>query len=304
MRETATFRNVRIAVPAPEDFRPYQDYLGSNLEVVDVATGHREILYQSPASLQAPNWTPDGKALIYNRDGLLYRFDLETRTPEVIPTDFATRNNNDHVLSFDGTMLGISHHADDAGRSVVYTVPVEGGTPRRVTENAPSYLHGWSPDGRFLIYTAERDGNFDIYRISVDGGDEERLTTAEGLDDGSEYSPDGTYIYFNSVRSGRMQLWRMNADGSDQQQLTDDGFNNWFPHVSPDGRWLVFLTFGDDVEPSDHPFYKKVYLRLMPIEGGAPRVLAYVYGGQGTINVPSWSPDSKKVAFVSNTAFE
>jgi Tol biopolymer transport system component len=186
----------------------------------------------------------------------------------------------------------------------VYTVPVEGGTPRRVTALGPSYLHGWSPDGRFLVYTGQRGGEFDVYRIPVGGGDETRLTSAPGLDDGPEYSPDGTYIYFNSVRSGTMQIWRMRADGSAQEQITSDQYNNWFPHVSPDGQWIVFLSFMQDVAPSDHPFYKRVYLRVMPAGAGGAgraRVVGYVYGGQGTINVPSWSPDSRRVAFVSNT---
>jgi Tol biopolymer transport system component len=300
--EHATFRDVRITIPARADFVPYRDYLGSNLEVLDIATGDRTIVYRSPASLQAPNWTTDGAALIYNSQGLLYRFDLADRRPVAVNTGFATSNNNDHVLSFDGRTLAISHHsADDHNASIVYTVPVGGGTPRRVTRLGPSYLHGWSPDGKILVYTGQRGGEFDVYRIPVDGGEETRLTTAPGLDDGPEYSPDGAYIYFNSVRSGTMQLWRMRPDGSAQQQITSDGYNNWFPHVSPDGRWIVFLSFMPDVAPNDHPFYKPVYLRLMPAAGGSPRVIGYVYGGQGTINVPSWSPDSRRVAFVSNT---
>jgi Tol biopolymer transport system component len=300
--EHATFRDVRITIPARADFVPYRDYLGSNLEVLDIATGDRTIVYRSPASLQAPNWTTDGAALIYNSQGLLYRFDLADRRPVAVNTGFATSNNNDHVLSFDGRTLAISHHsADDHNASIVYTVPVGGGTPRRVTRLGPSYLHGWSPDGKILVYTGQRGGEFDVYRIPVAGGEETRLTTAPGLDDGPEYSPDGAYIYFNSVRSGTMQLWRMRPDGSAQQQITSDGYNNWFPHVSPDGRWIVFLSFMPDVAPNDHPFYKPVYLRLMPAAGGSPRVIGYVYGGQGTINVPSWSPDSRRVAFVSNT---
>lgn len=301
-REKAVFRDVRITVPAPDSLVAYRQYLGSNLEILDVETGHREIVHRAPDSFQAPNWTPDGKALIYNHNGLLYRFDLETRTPAVLPTGFADRNNNDHVLTFDGRMLGISHHPPDEGHSIIYTVPVEGGTPKRITPLGPSYLHGWSPDNRYLVYTAQRDGDYDIYRIPADGsGPEERLTFTPGLDDGSEYSPDGRHIYYNSVRSGTMQLWRMTADGEDHTQLTDDGFNNWFPHVSPDGRWILFLSYLPDVPPGDHPFYKPVYLRLMPVGGGPARVVAYLYGGQGTINVPSWSPDSKRAAFVSNT---
>ena len=300
--ERATFRNVRITAPVRDGFAPYQDYIGSNLEVLDVASGDRTIVYRSPESLQAPNWTKDGNALIYNSRGLLYRIDLVDRRPVVVNTGFATSNNNDHVLSFDGRTLAISHHsAQDHNASIVYTVPVGGGTPRRVTNRGPSYLHGWSPDGKFLVYTGERDGEFDVYRISVDGGDETRLTSAPGLDDGPEYSPDGKYIYFNSVRSGAMQIWRMRADGSAPEQLTSDRYNNWFPHVSPDGQWIVFLSFMPDVAPSEHPFYKQVYLRLMPAAGGSPRVVGYAYGGQGTINLPSWSPDSRRVAFVSNT---
>jgi Tol biopolymer transport system component len=303
--ETAEFDNVRVVVPAADDFVPYRDYIGSNLEIMDVETGVRTVVYRVNDSLQAPNWTADGEALIYNRNGRLYRFNLATREPTEIDTGFATANNNDHVLSFDGTMLAISHHsADDDGQSIIYTLPVGGGIPRRVTPRGPSYLHGWSPDGSELVFTGGRDGNYDIYSIPAGGGEETRLTTYEGLDDGPEYAPDGRHIYFNSARSGRMQIWRMPPGGYEHEQVTDDQFNNWFPHISPDGRRIVFLSFGGDVAADDHPFYKHVYLQMMPYPAGRPRVIAYVYGGQGTINVPSWSPDSKRIAFVSNTAGE
>ncbi len=301
--ERATFTNVRITVPASATLVPYRDYIGSNLEILDVASGNATIVHQYHGSFQAPNWTRDGKALIYVQEGRLYRFDLASRSAAVINTGFATRNNNDHVLSFDGRMMAISNHApEDSGASIVYTVPTTGGTPRRITAKGPSYLHGWSPDGRWLVYVGQRDKEFDIYRMSVSGsGPEVRLTSTPGLDDGPEYTPDGKYIYFNSVRSGSMQIWRMRPDGSAQEQITNDGFNNWFPHISPDGKSIVFISFPPDVPPDDHPFYKHVMLRLMPIGGGPARVIAYVYGGQGTINVPSWSPDSKRLAFVSNS---
>lgn len=300
--EMAIFRNVRITIPANPDFTPYKDYIGSNLEIMDIETGTRKILYQQPYSLQAPNWTPDGKTLIYNSKGLLYNFDLATCKPSVLNTGFATSNNNDHVLSFDGKQIGISHHsADDKGQSIVYYLPVQGGEPVRVTSKGPSYLHGWSPDGKYLIFTGGRNEQYNIYKIPVNGSEEIQLTNAKALDDGSEYTPDGKYIYFNSSRTGSMQLWRMKPDGSSQEQVTFDEYNNWFPHISPDGRWIVFLSFQKDVPAADHPFYKHVYLRLMPVSGGQPKVIAYLYGGQGTINVPSWSPDSKKIAFVSNS---
>ena len=163
-------------------------------------------------------------------------------------------------------------------------------------------MHGWSPDGKYIVFCGDRNNEYDVYRVPSAGGPEERLTTAPGLDDGPEYSPDGKYIYFNSVRSGLMQVWRMKADGSEQTQLTKDDYDNWFPHVSPDGKTILFISFPADIAPDDHPFYKRVYLRKMPVEGGKATVVAYLYGGQGSINVNSWSPDSRSIAFVSNSA--
>lgn len=303
--ETATFRNVRIVRPASDSLEEYEEYLGSRVETMKVDTGHRTVVHEEPRSLQAPNWTPDDEALIYNSEGLLYRFNLATQVPKEIDTGFADNNNNDHVISFGGDQLGISHQSEDhGGNSIIYTVPIDGGTPTQVTEKGPSYLHGWSADDQYLTYTGARDGAYDIYKIPVDGGDEIQLTSADGLDDGSEYSPDGEYIYFNSVRTGSMEIWRMRPDGTEKEQLTDDRFNNWFPHISPDGESIVFLSYRPNVPPGDHPFYKQVYLRHMPVDGGEPEVVAYVYGGQGTINVPSWSPDSEHIAFVSNTGME
>ncbi len=317
VKEEAIFKDVRIIQPPKAGYVPYRDYIGSLLEILNVHTGKLETVYQSPEQFEAPNWLPggNGRTLIVNvsgpgpNKGLLKTFDLVTKTMAPLDTGFANRNNNDHVLSFDGKQLAISHHnAEDGGRSVVYKLPSSGGTPVRVTSKAPSYLHGWSPDGKWLVYTGgrkekadDKSDKYDIYKISVDGGEEIRLTTAPGLNDGPEFSPDGKYIYFNSTRTGLMQLWRMKPDGSEQEQITNDAFNNWFGHVSPDGKWIAFISYGQDVAPDNHPYYQHCYLRLMPITGGQPRVIAYVFGGQGTINVPSWSPDSTRIAFVSNT---
>jgi Tol biopolymer transport system component len=304
--ETGVFSNVSITVPYKgESDQRTQMTLGSNLEILDVASGKREVIYKVPYSIQAPNWTPDGKSFIFNdAKGILYNFDIATKTPVKINTDTVTHNNNDHVISFDGKMLGLSSNVRGLGGSITWTVPITGGKPKQITPKGPSYTHGWSPDGKYLVFCGDRGGEFDVYRIPSDGsGPEVRLTDAKGLDDGPEYTPDGQYIYFNSVRSGLMQIWRMKPDGSNQEQVTNDGLNNWFAHISPDGKWFVYLSFLPEETPAGiHPPYKHVYVRLLPIDGkGTPKVLAYVYGGQGSINTPSWSPDSKKIAFISNT---
>lgn len=298
---SARFCNVRLVRPAPADFIPYRDYIGSELELLELASGRRRIVHHEDDSLQAPNWTPDNRALLCNRNGRIYRFDLATCAMALVDTGDQVKNNNDHAISFDGKMLGIS--SGDVSR--VYTVPVGGGAPKLLTPEGPSYFHSWSPDDNYLIFTAARGGCgplMSLYRVPAAGGPEERLTNTPGaLDDGSEYSPDGQFIYFDSTRTGRMQLWRMRPDGSAQEQLTFDDLNNWFPHLSPDGRSIVFITYGPEIAAADHPFYKHVYLRQMPVAGGPATVIAYVYGGQGSMNVNSWSPDSRSIAFVSNS---
>ncbi len=302
--EQAKFVNTKIFNTAPDSLVQYKTYLGSQLETLDVETGKREELTRSTISLQAPNWTPDGKTLIYNSQGKLYNFNIASKQATILNTDFAIKNNNDHVLSFDGKQIGISNQGvDTKGKSAVYTVSSKGGVPKLITQNNPSYFHGWSPNSKQLLYTGERNGKFDIYQISSNGGNEIQLTNAEGLDDGSEYSSDGKHIYFCSTRTGTMQVWRMNPDGSNQTQLTFDEWNNWFPHVSPDNKTLAFISFSKEVPADKHPFYQRIYIRTMPIGGGPIKVVAYLYGGQGTMNVPSWSPDSKKIAFVSNGIF-
>jgi hypothetical protein len=295
--ERGVFRNVRLIRPASPAFVPYRDYIGSDIELLDVTSGVRKTVWHADDSLQAPNWTPDSRRLIYNHNGRIFSLDLAKREVTAIDTGAQVHCNNDHALSFDGKMLGIS----SGSTSLVYTLPVGGGTPKKITPTGPSYLHGWSPDGKYLVFTGARNGNFDIYRVPSAGGIEERLTTAKALDDGSEYTPDSKTIYFNSNRTGKMQVWKMNADGSKQTQVTDDEFNNWFPHVSPDGKTILFISFPAETRSDDHPFYRRVYLRRMPVAGGEPTVVAYVYGGQGSINVNSWSPDSKMIAFVSNS---
>lgn len=292
--ETALFSRLDLLnrIGRPEEERVVE----SSLETLEVSTGRRRLIYQSRQHFEAPNWSRDGSYFLFNQEGRLYTLPVSGGTPKELDTGFADNCNNDHGFSPDGERLAISH--SPAGESLIYVLPSVGGEPRLVTEEGPSYWHGWSPDGSTLAYTARRDGEFDIYTIPVTGGVETRLTTAEGLDDGPDYSSDGRYIYINSERSGLMKIWRITPDGETQEQVTfDNEYADWFPHPSPDGESMVLLSYDRGVE--GHPPNREVVLRMMPLAGGQPRVVAHLFGGQGTINVPSWSPDASQFAFVS-----
>ncbi len=281
------------------NIRAQNSHIISRLEVFNIVTSERTLIREYDYHIEAPNWTPDGEFLVYNSHGLIYRIPASGGDPVQINTGNVTGCNNDHVISFDGTKLYVSA-AGPSGRSQIYMLPLSGGEPKQITKISPSYLHGISPDGKYLAYCAFRNGNMDVWVIPADGGEEVRLTDAEGLDDGPEYSPDGEYIWFNSVRTGLMQVWRMKTDGSEQKRMTTDESNDWFPHVSPDGEKVVYITYyKDDVEPGAHPANKNVELRMMSSEGGAYETLVRLFGGQGSLNVNSWAPDSKRFAFVS-----
>ncbi|MFH6771839.1 TolB family protein [Gaetbulibacter aestuarii] len=279
----------------------------STLEVFHLETGEREIIYNDTTHFEAPNWSPDGSFLIFNSEGRLYRFDLETKTKDLIDTGHLNTLNNDHGFSPDGSEIVISAYnpPEDAEipeqnwlTSKIYTLPVTGGLPKLITKNYPSFWHGWSPDGKTLAFTGRRQGDFNIYTIDINSKEEIQLTSAPGLDDGPEYSPNGKYIYYNSMQSGKMELWRMNSDGDNKLQLTNDSFSNWFPHPSPEGNSLVYIAYLED-QGADHPPMKNVALRLFNLKDKSIKTLCEFIGGQGSINVPSWSPDGKKFAFVS-----
>ncbi|MDE3211688.1 MAG: TolB family protein [Bacteroidota bacterium] len=307
--------NVRIDVPVIHPYTsnphavipPLTEKLGSRLEILDVANGDRKVIYEAADRFEAPNWMPDGKHLLFNEGGSLYTIPVEGGGPKKLNTGTIDHNNNDHAISFNGKMLGISSHRDGmpGGGSTVYTLPLSGGQPTLITENTPSYLHGWNPNGKELAFVGKRNGSavYNLYRVNLSDHKETALTAiTRGHVDGPEYSPDGKWIYYNANASGTMQIWRMKPDGSDKQALTFDQYNNWFPHISPDGKWLVMLSYPYDIDPGGHPPYEPVMIRLMPLtEPGAPKVIAYLYGGQGTINAPSWAPDSRYLAFVSNS---
>ncbi|TRO67138.1 TolB family protein [Christiangramia sabulilitoris] len=303
--ERAKAWNVRIDKPVQHNYNPGRDgWLGCRLETINIESGKRKIVYTSDRRFEAPNWMPDGEELLFNMDGSLFTIPVQGGEIKKLNTGFADNLNNDHGISFNGELLAISHSPEGEG-SAVYILPLEGGEPRRITEKTPSYWHGWADNNEEVVYVAIREGNptYDIYKKSIHGGEEVMLTNTKQNEhvDGCEYSPDGKYIYYNGSASGTMQIWRMKPDGSEKEQLTFDASNDWFPHISPDGKWIAYLSFPSDIPVNAHPSFKRVSLNIMPVAGGAPRVIAYLYGGQGSFNVPSWAPDSKHFAFVSNS---
>jgi len=294
---TATFHNVKLAPLAASSAKPV---LWSALETVPIASTDRHVVYTAPAHFEAPNWSRDGSYFLFNRDGGIYRLpvdaDIKPTAPARIPTGPQTHCNNDHGLSPDGATIAVSD-SSTPGKSLVYTVPIAGGTPKQITTVAPSYWHSFSPDGQTIAFTSTRDNNSDVYTIPAAGGPEHRLTTDPGIDNGPDYSPDGQWIYFNSERTGPMQIWRMHPDGSSPEQVLTTSTTDWFPHISPNGKWMVFLSYEKGVK--GHPADKDVTVNLMSLADKSTKVLATLFGGQGTLNVPSWSPDSTKIAFVS-----
>ncbi|WP_339814674.1 hypothetical protein [uncultured Imperialibacter sp.] len=299
--------NVRIDKPVADNYNPGRDgWLGCRMETMTIADGKRTVVYEKDGRFEAPNWMPNGKELLFNMDGSIYTMAIAGGEPKKLNTGDLKRNNNDHGISFDGKLLAVSSHRDGlpGGGSTVYVLPLEGGTPELITEGTPSYFHGWAPNNKELVYVAQRNGGniYNVYKANIKTKVETQLTTfTSGHVDGCEYSPDGKYVYYNGSQSGTMQLWRMKPDGTGNEQLTFDENNDWFPHVSPDGKWILYISFPPTIPVDSHPSYKRVTLKIMPAAGGESKVLAYLYGGQGTINTPSWSPDSKSVAFVSNS---
>ena len=277
----------------------------SELTIIDKDAGKPQVIFTADEIIEAPNWTPDGKTLVFNAGGEIWTIPAEgSSAPVLIDTGSVRDLNNDHVLSPDGQTVYLS---SDNGH--LYAVPITGGEPRRVSNDHPAphhyYLHGISPDGKTLSYVAVEGpaGNkrVNIFTIPSAGGPDTRLSDVAFPNDGPEYSPDGKWIYFSGERAakrpGHAQCFRMRPDGTGIEQLSFDDRVNWFPHISPDGKSIVYISY--PMGTTGHPPDKDVILRTMTADGKHERDLVAFFGGQGTINVNSWAPDSQRFAYVA-----
>lgn len=282
----------------------------SKIMVYDLGTKASTLVHQADTVWEAPNWSRDGRFLLANSGGRLYRVPANGGDPEALNVDAALRCNNDHDFSPDGRHIAISASTATSRGSQIYVANADGSNARLVVSAVPSYFHGWSPDGKYLSFVANRDGKqYDLYRVLAFGGDEERLTADPAYDDGTDYSRDGKWIYFNSNRGGGWNIWRIPADGGGAndrraERVTNDDLEDWFPHPSPDGRSLLFLSFPHGTEGHDDR-NQAVQIRMIPMPGddidanAKPQTLVELSGGQGTINVNSWAPDSRRFAYVT-----
>jgi Tol biopolymer transport system component len=271
----------------------------SILQTIDIGDHATPVvIYKAKQHFEAPNWTRDGRYLIFDEAGKIMRVAaIANGTPEALEIGAATRCNGSHGLSPDGSMLAISCSMPEMPESRVYILPSSGGVPHIVTQTGGSYWHSWSPDGKTILFTRPDHHSINIYAIGTDGSSERPLTSGTGTSDDPDYSPDGRYIYFNSDRSGSMQIWRMHPDGSSPEQVTNDDRVNWTPHVSPDGKFMVYISYPKGT--TGHPANQNVELRLMSLRDRRVKTLTALVGGSGTMNVPSWAPDSHHLAFVS-----
>ncbi len=291
---------------------PAEPALRSHIFIYSLADGSSREVFTDNSVWEAPNWSPDGKYLLVNHAGGLYKLVLNPSrpaSPHKLTLPPGTECNNDKSLSPDGNFLAFSASTPSSPGSEVYVARADGSDVRQVTFQTPSYFHGWSPNGKTLAFVAQRKGSgqFDIYSIPVGGGAETQLTADPQHDDGPDYSPDGRWIYINSDRSGKEAVWRFPAASTgitDKQavMVVNDTDEDWFPHLAPDGKKLVYITYPAGT-PTHNSRELNVTLRMVPIDadqvGKTPKTLVSLKGGQGTINVNSWSPDSEHFAYVS-----
>jgi TolB protein len=300
------------AAPEHTEAVPSGQHLRSRLFIYDLRTGSSHLVYTADSIWEAPNWSPDGSYLISNSNGGIYEFVLKqdgTAEPKKLAIPVSYRCNNDKAISPDGQKLAFSANVPPNKGSQVFLADADGNNVKLMVSDSPSFFHGWSPDNKTLAFVAQRNGigQYDIYRMPAGGGAEERLTFNVHQDDGPDYSPDGKWIYINSDRSGKEAIWRFPADGAGSndekaEMVVSDSLEDWFPHISPDGKKIVYIGYPAGT-PTHNPRTVQIQLKLVAVNhdkvGTKQKTLVEGIGGQGTMNVNSWAPDSRRFAYVT-----
>ncbi|MDJ1113120.1 TolB family protein [Microbacterium dauci] len=282
--------------------RGFSDGQRCRVHVYDLATGDDRIVFEhANVLLEAPNWAAEG--LLLNGGGLLWSLDPDAADATLIQVELpgVPTLNNDHVL-----VPGTDDILLSANDGQIYRAPRAGGTAVRITDpDDPHwhFLHGVRPDAGRIAYTALElaDGRAvqgGIRVANIDGSDDRAITPGQ-VADGSEWSPDGEWVYLNTevFSPGHAQIARMREDGSELEQLTFDERVNWFPHLAPGGEATVYLSYPPGTQ--GHPADLTVELRVVRGDDWAhPQTVATLPGGQGTINVHSWSPEGARFAYV------
>jgi TolB protein len=291
---------------------PPGQHLRSRLFIYDLHDGSSRLVYSADSIWEAPNWSPDGKYLIANAGGGIYKLALKqdgTAEPQRLSVPANFQCNNDKAISPDGKKIAFSATVPPQKGSQVFLADADGSNVKLMASETPSYFHGWSPDNKTLAFVAQRNGSgqYDIYGMPADGGVEKQLTSNIHHDDGPDYSPNGKWIYINSDRSGKEAVWRFPSDGAGTddakaEMVVSDGLEDWFPHISPDGKKMVYIGYPAGT-PTHNPRTVPIELKLVAIDQGkvaaAQKTLVKAIGGQGTINVNSWAPDSMRFAYVT-----
>jgi Tol biopolymer transport system component len=262
----------------------------SSLGIYDLDTETSRVLFRTPDLIEAPNWHPDGWFLV-NGNGHLWRFSPEAETLEPIDLGGLDRCNNDHGFLPDGRIIFSCHNGQGSG---IYLLAADG--PRELLAARPSWWHA-AREGQ-IAYACARDSDrvVRIATLDLDSGAERVLTLAQAHHDGPDFSACGNFIWFNSDETGHAQIWRMHRDGSEAAPVFRDENVNWFPHPSPCGRHVLYLAYPPGT--LEHPRDRQVSIWLMDPDGGNRRKLFDLFGGQGTMNVPCWSPDGRAFAFM------
>jgi Tol biopolymer transport system component len=252
--------------------------------LVDAHGGSTLRLTDGSAAARSPAWFPSGEAVAFVSDregrtgiwkvsrlgGIATRLEADAEDPAISP---------------DGTRIAFAR-SGPSGEMRIFVAPLSNVEDARMltSDGAGLWNHrypGWSPDGRTLCYSGQRD----LWAVSATGGPARKLTSDDEVDTECAWSPSGRYVYFSSYREGTMAVWRVPASGGPAERVTLGGGPEVHPSLSRDGRRLAYSTFLENPDVVIHDLGTGKESRI---------------GGLREEFSPVFCPDARAVAFVSN----